>query len=255
MKNYDETINSVFERINEYEVEKKRNKRTITRTVVSLCLLCSITLIGIWQSGLLAYVPSTTPSTILENPTSTSEHDSPSLPETDTPINNVDDPMSVIYITSLLQESTGEFAADMYRPEGFNDNIGSVLAIKMSMATAPDYKFPVIVRVDNKKSLEQTINNINDILSEPIGASDVKLAIISGDESTSNMYYLLLTYDQITAFADAGAKCYYLGSGKGEYKDISWDTEEGINTYCELNGDMYVINSDSIQYSPDLYVD
>lgn len=64
MKNYDETINSVFDRINEYEVERKRKRKVITRTVTSLCCLCLVALlgIGVWQSGLFT----TPPPTILD---------------------------------------------------------------------------------------------------------------------------------------------------------------------------------------------
>lgn len=64
MKNYDETINSVFERINEYEVEKKRKRKVITRTGTSLCCFCLVALlgIGVWQCGLFK----TPPPTILD---------------------------------------------------------------------------------------------------------------------------------------------------------------------------------------------
>lgn len=53
MKNHDETINSVFERINEYKADKKRQKKDIIRTVAALCCFCliAVTALGIWQSG------------------------------------------------------------------------------------------------------------------------------------------------------------------------------------------------------------
>lgn len=61
MKNYDETINSVFERINEYEIEKKRKRKTVTKTVTSLCCVCLVALlgIGVWQSDLFKPMPPT----------------------------------------------------------------------------------------------------------------------------------------------------------------------------------------------------
>lgn len=61
MKNYDETINSVFERINEYEIEKKRKRKTVTKTVISLCCVCLVALlgIGVWQSDLFKPMPPT----------------------------------------------------------------------------------------------------------------------------------------------------------------------------------------------------
>ena len=53
MKNYDETINTVFNRINEYEIAQKRKRNIITRTAALLCCFCLVTLLGfgIWQSG------------------------------------------------------------------------------------------------------------------------------------------------------------------------------------------------------------
>ena len=61
MKNYNETINSVFERINEYEIEKKRKRKTVTKTVTSLCCVCLVALlgIGVWQSDLFKPMPPT----------------------------------------------------------------------------------------------------------------------------------------------------------------------------------------------------
>ncbi len=53
MKNYDETISSVFDRISEYEV-KKRKRKIVTRAVTSLCCFCLVALfgIGVWQSDI-----------------------------------------------------------------------------------------------------------------------------------------------------------------------------------------------------------
>lgn len=54
MKSYDETINTVLDRISEYKTAQKRKKKIITRTVLPIC---SVTLaaaigIGVWQSGI-----------------------------------------------------------------------------------------------------------------------------------------------------------------------------------------------------------
>lgn len=40
-----------------------------------------------------------------------------------------------------------EFAADMYRPDGYNDNIGSALALKLSLADNTDSRYNVIIIV------------------------------------------------------------------------------------------------------------
>lgn len=62
MKNYDETINSVFDRISEYEVQKKRKRKVIAKTVTSMCCFCLVALlgVGVWQSGLFGTTPPTT---------------------------------------------------------------------------------------------------------------------------------------------------------------------------------------------------
>lgn len=81
MKNYDETINSVFERINEYEVEKKHKRKIITRTVTSLCCFCLVALlgIGVWQSDLFKSMP----PTVVDGSSNIGELDDSSLQATD----------------------------------------------------------------------------------------------------------------------------------------------------------------------------
>lgn len=61
MKSYDETVNSVLDRIHKYNIEKKRRRKVITRTVASLSCVCLIALlgIGVWQSGLININPPT----------------------------------------------------------------------------------------------------------------------------------------------------------------------------------------------------
>lgn len=54
MKNYDETINAVFDRIGEYESAKKQKRKMVTRTITPLCCFCLAALlgIGVWKSGI-----------------------------------------------------------------------------------------------------------------------------------------------------------------------------------------------------------
>ena len=47
MKNYDETIDSVFSRINEYEIRKSQRKKVMTKTAVSVCCVCLVALVGL----------------------------------------------------------------------------------------------------------------------------------------------------------------------------------------------------------------
>lgn len=47
MKNYDETINSVFERMKEYEIKKRKTRKQITGLVACFCCVCVVVLVGI----------------------------------------------------------------------------------------------------------------------------------------------------------------------------------------------------------------
>lgn len=60
MKSYDETINTVFDRISEYKTAQKRKKKIITRTVVPACsvVLAAAIGIGVWQSDIFKSKPS-----------------------------------------------------------------------------------------------------------------------------------------------------------------------------------------------------
>ena len=47
MKSYDETVDSVFDRIDKYNSEKIRRNKIITKAVVPACCFCLIALGGI----------------------------------------------------------------------------------------------------------------------------------------------------------------------------------------------------------------
>lgn len=79
-----------------------------------------------------------------------------------TPSDDENDVLDVIYVHDISQDFTGEFAADMYRPEGFSDNIGSVLAIKISMAEDVDCRFPFIVDLPDEVTLKQLVDSANE---------------------------------------------------------------------------------------------
>ena len=48
MKNYDETISTVFERIDQYKTKKLRKRKTITRIAVPAFSVCLAVAIGIF---------------------------------------------------------------------------------------------------------------------------------------------------------------------------------------------------------------
>ena len=36
---------------------------------------------------------------------------------------------------------------------------------------------------------------------------------------------------------------------------MNWDTTEGINTYCEKHGDMYIVAGNNLECSPDIWIE
>ena len=54
MRNYNEIANSVFERRDKFETEKKNRRRFIAKTMTPICCFCLVALlgIGVWQGGL-----------------------------------------------------------------------------------------------------------------------------------------------------------------------------------------------------------
>ena len=53
MKNYEEMAHDVFQRINEYNVRKKKQRKMVARTATTVCPACIIAVagFGIWQNG------------------------------------------------------------------------------------------------------------------------------------------------------------------------------------------------------------
>ena len=148
-------------------------------------------------------------------------------------------------ITIYGNMAVGEFAGDMYRPEGYNKNIGSALAIMMSMNKNEETKFNVLVHtydaIDLKDHLLMFVDEVEVITVE-----------IQGNFA-GQAFYVCLTDAQIKALTDSGLKCCYIGSGLGDHKDIDWETEEGKRLYCEIWGDMYTFNQNGVSSNPDIY--
>lgn len=160
-----------------------------------------------------------------------------------------------ITVINLSQGSSGEFAGDMHRPEGVHENIGSALALKMSITDDVSYTYSVLIRIPEGSTLEEAIKRANDSLDTAINIDDAVPVNVLGSFDAAGEYYCPLTSEQIIALAKSGTKCLYIGSGQGEYKDMNWDTRDGINAYCELNGDMYVFAGDGVEAHPDIFVE
>lgn len=148
-------------------------------------------------------------------------------------------------------EEAGECIADMYRPKGYHERIGSALALMMELTPEKDARFDVLVSIrieydldgDNTfdAEMEEIVSQVNETLDNKIGGM-VDRAEVTGGANIAK-YYFSLTAEQINAFAEYGARCLYIGSGIGDPKDINWETAEGIKTYCEIWGDMYTFGN------------
>lgn len=200
--------------------------------------------LGVWQNGLFDGITPTTPnhSHGESNPNRIEGNDNKN-------------PYKTISVISTASNA-GEFAADMYRPDGYSENIGSVLALKMNMSDEADEKYPVIVSVPDEMTLEQLIETTNKTVNIPIESNNALLVSIADDTQSAEKYLFVLTANQVVDLATNGAKCLYVGSGNGDPRDVNWDTREGIEIYCEIHGDQYIFNNASdIQSLPDLFLE
>ena len=206
-----------------------------------------------------------TASIVFNDPVSSSEnsknHNSDSK-ITDTPSNIVES--GIIYMLVPEEIPNCEFAGDMYRPDEYNGNIASALALKLNYSNNRSQKFNVVMNNRNKEvSFEQIIDDVNNTLNDIIDISMIsKVKIKNGRNEnsnneyfTKNMYFAKINAEQIIALADKGIYLRYVGSGVGSVRDMNWDTPEGINVFCELNGDMMIFKGDDIICYPDLYVE
>ncbi len=82
MKTYEETVDTVFDRIKQYREKQKRRKDILVRTVPPLCSLCVITVLGfaIWGNRQTSDVPDFTTEELLS--TTTPIASSPGLTQT-----------------------------------------------------------------------------------------------------------------------------------------------------------------------------
>lgn len=280
MKDYDTFANEVFSRINEYNLKHKniqKKKKVLITSAVSCALLIVVGGLAVLsvnrtasdntvsaESNVSAF---DTVPIVFNDPVSSSEnsknHNSDSK-ITDTPSNIVESGIRIIYMLVPEEIPNCEFAGDMYRPDGYNGNIGSALALKLKYSNNRSQKFDVVMYNRNKEvSFEQIIDDVNNTLNDIIDISMIsKVKIKNGRNEngnneyfTKNMYFAKINAEQIIALADKGIELLYVGSGVGSVRDMNWETPEGINVFCELNGDMMIFEGDDIVCYPDLYVE
>lgn len=150
--------------------------------------------------------------------------------------------------------TTGECAADMYRPEGYHTLIGSALALKLSLyEDSPEKVYDVVIPCLHRLGEEGGCKV--ERLGGRLDRSSWKrwARIMWPDGGIEEKYHAQLTRGQIDLVAESGLWCLYLGSGKGDIAAMSFENPRGIEAYCELVGDMYTFASDgSIIHRPDL---
>ena len=149
-------------------------------------------------------------------------------------------------IVIFSPDDSGEnIDADIYRPAGYNENIGTVLSLKLEYSKEAGEQFDVLLTsVDKNASVEELIANANEQLDEKVDASSLKEARVDSYIKTGgeNAYLSNLTRTQIFALAASGVSLQYVGSGKTSSDEIGFDSPEGISNYCELKGDNLIVS-------------
>ncbi len=146
--------------------------------------------------------------------------------------------------TKEFFEVYGYFSADDHRPEGYNQKIGSVLAIMMENSKNDnDKQFPVLIG-----ALETETVKMEDIKTLAAVGENALIKITMDDFSSDieySAYYARMTATQIIALADNGIKCSYIGeNSKGLPSGDWWETQEEIEAFCNYYGDMFVFDKD-----------
>ena len=88
----------------------------------------------------------------------------------------------------------------------------------------------LLIEITNEISEEKEVEiNINEWIE------------LSSDKWPTSLYHGMLTAEEIILLADKGVVCKYIGSGKGNIDDVDIGTDDGIDTFCELYGDQYIL--------------
>lgn len=172
MKSYDETINTVFDRIGEYKTAQKRKKKIIVRTVLPACCvaLAAAIGIGVWQSDIFK----TKSSVSLEDSTVIGEKDYIEPDELD------DD------ITDENRESSADMVLDSATKSTSNSNsvadiLGSVVidGITYFQYSADENSFTIDTYLGDARDFEGTYNSaLNDIPAELYTVKESKNVLI-----------------------------------------------------------------------------
>lgn len=264
MRSCEEMTAEVFRRI---EVQRaaqgaarKRKRRTIAKGVSVACCFCLAALVGIglWRIGLRVASPKTPPPDA-SNESAQAAEESSEVSGNGTERN----PLLYASVISRGDGALGEAIEDMYRPEGYHDNIASVLALKMSLhAEEKQYLYHVVLRYWpylERLRLEELLTRVSPQTLEeqeqwipildPLVEEIMRLTGKSEEEALENLerlelrpsagFYYVFTAEQIRELAEAGFDCCYVGSGEGDMPEINWEDAAYIEAFCERYGDSY----------------
>ncbi|MBR0132001.1 MAG: hypothetical protein IJM14_02830 [Lachnospiraceae bacterium] len=185
-------------------------------------------------------------------------------------------PFEGIYMYVPDEVPAGEFAGDMYRPDGYSEKIGSALALKLENSEEENYNVLIRCNYNNSFDYEQfdrCVTEINDRKtdhSKNINVIEVKpvsryysFGNTEPEEKNDyfkNVFLLMaakLTKEEILELADKvkGITLLYIGSGVRNNELLKeWEkSREGINAFCEAKGDMYVFEGNNIVHYPDIW--
>ncbi|MGN0374313.1 MAG: hypothetical protein ACI4EN_02345 [Butyrivibrio sp.] len=136
-------------------------------------------------------------------------------------IKETDNLSSELYDKVYFQTSDEENAErieDMHRPEGYNENIASVLALKMSLnRDNAEYKYHTIVRFYGE-SMDETVRKVNEINNINLNVEEWIRYL--DPYSLNSVYYYIFTAEEINALAGAGMRCGYVGLGEEKTSEI-----------------------------------
>lgn len=170
------------------------------------------------------------------------------------------DENSLLYSSIYFQYdgAAGEAIEDMYRPEGYSDRIGSVLALKMAFHDDDSqYLYHVVLDVPSAYHVEEMLSSVSQQIREeqdrwtelrdPLVDAIIECTGKSEQEAfkcldrlklnVGTYFYYIFTAEQIKELAEAGFGCSYVGSGGGELPDIDWKNKEYVEAFCEKYGD------------------
>lgn len=103
-----------------------------------------------------------------------------------------------------------------------------------------DFLYHVVVHNDTNEEIpEDLIEQIKEENNLDININD--WVVLHGwlNVESIHYYYYMFTAEEINALAQNGLWCKYVGSGKGNVKEVNFDTDEGIDVFCELYGDQF----------------